>query len=103
MSYNLVLTNKDNTRVQPSHQVGITADVMPTKYWKIGATTGYDFNTQKMSYTTINIRRDLKCWEANISWVPFGVRKSYSITINLKTAMLSEFKIPRQRQWYDNF
>jgi hypothetical protein len=68
---------------------------MPTKYWKVGITTGYDFNRQNLSYTSVNIYRNLNCWEARIDWVPFGARKSYFLTINLKASMLSEFKIPR--------
>jgi hypothetical protein len=103
LNYNLILNNGNDGRMQPSHQLSATGDINPTKYWRIGVTTGFDFNTQDLSYTTLNIYRDLKCWEARIDWVPFGVRKSYSLTVNLKTAMLSEFKIPRQRQWYDNF
>lgn len=103
LGYNLLLTNNNAQRIQPSHQLSVVADLKPTKYWKMGITTGYDFTLQKLSYTRISVNRDLKCWEANISWVPFGVNKSYQFTMNLKTAMLSEFKIPRQRQWYDNF
>ncbi|MCC6369916.1 MAG: LPS-assembly protein LptD [Bacteroidia bacterium] len=103
LNYNLTLSNYDDTKIQPSHQLGITADMMPTKYWKVGVTTGYDFTQQKPSTTRISVYRDLKCWAANISWVPFGTLKSYMITLNLKSAMLSEFKIPRQRQWYDYF
>jgi hypothetical protein len=80
-----------------------SGDVSPTKYWKVGITSGYDFMAKNLSYTSFDIYRDLKCWEARIGWVPFGFRKSYSITINLKTGMLSDIKVPRQRQWYDNF
>lgn len=103
INYNLVLSNPDATRTHPSHQLGLTADFMPTKFWKLGVTSGYDFTNQKLSYTSISIHRDLKCWEANINWIPFGVNKSYRLTLNLKTAMLSDFKIPRQSFPIDNF
>ncbi len=83
--------------------LNFSGDINVTKYWKIGATSGYDFTNKQLSYTSVNLYRDLKCWEARIDWVPFGFRKSYSLTINLKTSMLSDLKIPRQRQWYDNF
>lgn len=102
-NYNLTLTNSDNTNIKPSHALSAGASVSPTKFWKIRASSGFDFTRQKISYTTFEIYRDLKCWQANISWVPFGVNKSYRISLNLKTAMLSEFKIPKQKQWFDNF
>jgi hypothetical protein len=102
MNYNLSLANRDDRVYQPTQALSFSGDLMPTKYWRIGVTSGFDFQTQKISYTSVNIYRDLKCWEARIDWIPFGIRKSYAIAINLKTSMLSEFKIPRQRQWYDN-
>jgi hypothetical protein len=101
INYNLTLSDPDHTRILPSQNVSIRGDITPTKFWKIGVTTGIDFVQQNISYTSLNIYRDLKCWEATIEWVPFGARKSYNLGINLKTSMLKEFKIPRQRQWFD--
>lgn len=101
--YNLILSNTGKGTINPTQTMNFSGDIAPTKFWKIGMTSGYDFTNQKLSYTSINIYRDLKCWEARIDWVPFGVRKSYNLTINLKSSMLRDFKIPRQRQWYDNF
>lgn len=102
VSYNLLLSNPDDRRIQPNHALNFSADMTPTKYWKVGVTSGFDFNTQKLSYTRVSIYRDLKCWEARIDWVPLGVQKSYMVSLNMKLSMLSDFKIPRQRQWFDN-
>lgn len=101
VTYNLQLVNRDDRRVQPTHALNFSADMTPTKFWKVGVTSGFDFNTMQLSYTRVSIYRDLKCWEARIDWVPFGLAKSYSVSLNMKLSMLSEFKIPRQRQWYD--
>lgn len=100
--YNLTYTKIEN-KLKDNQTMNFSGDVAITKYWKLGLTSGYDFTNKNLSYTSLNIYRDLKCWEARIDWVPFGFRKSYSLTINLKTSMLSDVKIPRQRQWYDNF
>jgi hypothetical protein len=103
LSYGLTLTS-NNRIILPTQFLNVSGDIMPTKYWKIGVTTGFDFVYQKLSYTSINLHRDLKCWEARIDWVPFGVNKRYSLTINIKSAMLRDFKIPaKQHQWFDNF
>lgn len=96
LGYILTLTNPDDHRLDPDQKLSFTGDIMPTKFWKIGVTTNFDFVTQKLTYTSVNIYRDLKCWEARIDWVPFGPRKSYSLTINLKSSMLSDFKIPKR-------
>ena len=103
LNYNLNLANVNDTKLQPSHQLRATGDISPTKFWRLGVTTGYDFTTQALSYTSINFYRDLKCWEARIDWVPFGQRKSYAVAINLKASMLRDIETKRQRQWFDNF
>ncbi|MBI3518451.1 MAG: LPS-assembly protein LptD [Bacteroidetes bacterium] len=100
--YNVTYTKILN-KVTDIQTLNFSGDVSITKYWKLGLTSGYDFTNRNLSYTSVNVQRDLRCWQARIDWVPFGFRKSYSLTINLKTSMLSDIKIPRQRQWYDNF
>lgn len=101
--YYNVTYSKVLNKIHDIQTLNFSGDVSVTKYWKLGLTSGYDFTNRNLSYTSINVYRDLRCWEARIDWVPFGFRKSYGITINLKTSMLSDVKIPRQRQWYDNF
>lgn len=102
LTYNLTLANHNDTKIQTTHALNVTADMKPTKNWKVGVSTGYDFTQHKLSYTSFDIYRDLKCWEAGIKWVPFGYNKSYFLTLNLKTSMLSDFKIPRQSRSMDN-
>lgn len=102
--YKLAYQKIDSTgKLRDIQSLNFSGDIAITKYWKLGITSGYDFTNRNLSYTSVNLYRDMRCWEARIDWVPFGFRKSYSITINLKTSMLSDIKLPRQRQWYDNF
>ncbi len=101
MYYNINFLKVKN-KLTDIQTLNFSGDIAVTKYWKLGLTSGYDFTNRNLSYTSLNIYRDLKCWEARIDWVPFGFRKSYSLTINLKSSMLNDIKIPRQRQWYDN-
>jgi hypothetical protein len=103
LNYKLALTNIDATKIKPSHQLSAAYNISPTEFWKLTISTGYDFVNQKVSYTNFDVSRDLKCWEAHITWVPFGASKSYFLTLNLKNAMLREFKIPKRRQFFDNF
>ncbi len=102
--YNLNISRRNQfSKPKYTQSLNFSGAINVTKYWKLGATSGYDFTNKQLSYTSLNVYRDLKCWEARIDWVPFGFRKSYSFTLNLKTSMLSDIKIPRQRQWFDNF
>ena len=102
-NYNMTPEPTNPDKFKATQTLNFTGDIKPTKFWKLGVTSGYDFVNKQLSYTSFDIYRDLKCWEARIGWVPFGFRKSYNLTINLKTGMLSDIKVPRTRQWYDNF
>ena len=74
-----------------------------TKKWKLSVATGYDFEAKKMSPTTIDIYRDLHCWEMSLHVVPFGQHKSYAFQINVKASMLQDLKLNKRRSWFDNF
>ncbi|MBA3665522.1 MAG: LPS-assembly protein LptD [Bacteroidetes bacterium] len=101
--YNLSLANINYNTLKPTQTLNFSGDIAPTKFWKLGITSGFDFTRKRVSYTSINIYRDLKCWEAHIDWVPFGIRKGYYLTMNLKSSMLRDFKIPKRSIPMDNF
>ncbi len=83
-------------------KLSATFSIKPTINWKFDITSGYDFDAKNLSYTRFSIYRDLRCWEARISWVPFGPSKQYMLTLNLKAPSLSSLKIPKQKLWQDN-
>lgn len=85
------------------HTINVVGDVYITKKWRVGFTTGYDFVQKSLSYTSIDIYRDLHCWEMSFNWVPFGYRKGVSFTINVKAATLKDvLKLPIKQDYRDN-
>ena len=101
-SDNITLIPGVNTPNSYTQNLMATFSVKPTTKWKFDVTTGYDFKVNNISYTRFTIYRDLRCWEARITWVPLGQSKQYMLTINLKTASLRDIKIPKQKLWQDN-
>lgn len=83
--------------------VNVTGDFNLTKKWKVSFTSGYDIANKKATYSTIDIYRDLHCWEASLHLVPFGQHKSYMFQINVKASMLKDLKLAKRRSWFDNF
>jgi len=98
-----------NLQIRKPHQdtsiiiqtLGLNTDFNLTPKWKIGLNTGYDFINKKLSYTSVNIYRDLHCWEMRFHWIPFGYLRSYSLDINVKSPTLQDLKLSRRRSWYD--
>ena len=62
------------------------------KGWKASTSLSYDVNAKKLSYTSINISRDLHCWSMSASFVPFGPYKSYTFHIGVNASMLKDLK-----------
>lgn len=100
MSYNLVWSKPllDETLNQ---NIRFSGDLNVTPKWKIGFDSNYDIVTKEFGYTSLNLYRDLHCWEMQFNWVPFGIRQSYNVTINVKSAVLQDLKLSRKRDWYD--
>lgn len=83
--------------------VNFSGDFNLTEKWKIGFSSGYDFiNKGLTNNTSVNIYRDLHCWELSFNYIPFGFQQSYNIQLNVKSAMLQDLKLARRRSWFDN-
>jgi len=86
-----------------SQTLGIRGNIDLTEKWKVSMNTNFDIMAGEFSYTTVNINRDLHCWQMAFNFVPFGYMKSYSFTINAKSSMLKDLKLNKRESNYDNF
>lgn len=82
--------------------LSFSGDINLTPKWKIGFSSGYDFKSQKLTTTSINIFRDLHCWEMSMTIIPIGGYKSYSFKINVKSGMLQDLKWTKRDSYLDN-
>lgn len=82
--------------------LNLVGDFNITKKWKIGFTSGYDFKNKTFSYTSFDIYRDLHCWEMRFNWIPFGYRRGWSFTINVKASVLKDLKYNMKSDFRDN-
>jgi hypothetical protein len=88
---------------QISQTLNFSGDLSLTPRWKIQFSSGYDFQAMNFTMTSINIFRDLHCWDMRFGVVPFGSRKSWNFTIAVKSSILKDLKYHTRRSWYDNF
>ena len=81
----------------------LSGDFSLTKKWRLSFRTNYDITNRELSSTSINIHRDLHCWEMTFSWIPVGRMQSYNFQINVKASTLRDFlKLPKKRTWQEN-
>lgn len=81
--------------------LNFSGDVSLTPKWKVSFTTGFDFENHKITYTTINIFRDLHCWEMRFNWIPIGTLKSWNFQINVKSSILQDLKLTKKKDFRD--
>jgi hypothetical protein len=80
----------------------LNGDISVTPKWKFTFSTGWDFTNHGLSYTSLNIYRDLHCWEMRFNWIPIGSYKSWNFTINVKAQALQDLKITKKKDYRDN-
>ena len=80
---------------------GFSGNIKLTDKWKIGFRSGYDFIEKNLTHTSLDIYRDLHCWEMLFKWIPFGYHQSYNFTIRVKASTLQDLKWEKKKDWYD--
>jgi len=108
LSYNFNYTNKilyNDFQRLPEHKIvqtlSLSGQVNLTPKWKVTFRSGWDFTANEVSYTSLNLYRDLHCWEMRFSWVPIGPRKSWNFSINVKSSVLQDLKLNRKKDFRD--
>lgn len=84
-----------------SQMLRVNGDFSLTPKWKIGFSTGYDFDNHEVTATSFNVSRDLHCWDMTFSCIPFGTHQSYNFQINVRSSLLRDLKLTKKESWYD--
>lgn len=100
---NYVLTyTKPYDEVSIVNSLTFSGSVNVTPGWKVRIRSSYDFEQQKLGLTTIDIYRDLHCWQIDLTTTPFGSRKGFSVNIKVKQGFLQDLKLSKTQNYWDN-
>ncbi len=95
----LARSQKDTLLI--TQDLNFFGDVNLTPNWKIGIRSGYNFVEKNLTFTTFDIYRDLHCWEMRLNLIPFGIRRSYNFSLNVKASVLQDLKLLRRKDFRD--
>jgi len=101
VNYNFRYTKTGFEEARIIQSMTFSGDLSMTPKWKVGFNSGYDFNANEFTTTSINMSRDLHCWQMTFSWIPFGRFQSFNFTIRAKSSLLQDLKLNRTRSWFD--
>ncbi len=90
--------SKDKKLIQT---LSFSGDINITPKWKFGFRSGYNFETGELTYTSVDVYRDLHCWEMRFNWIPYGFRQSWNFSINIKSALLQDLKLDKKKDFRD--
>ncbi len=79
-----------------THNLSFSGFVNPTPKWKISFSGSFDFTLKQITQTTLSLTRDLHCWTLSASINPFGLYKSYMVTIGVNSSMLRDLKYEKR-------
>ena len=102
LNYNFTYTKTGYEEPKVIQTVRMNGDVSLSEKWKIQYNTGYDLDRKEFTQTSISVARDLHCWTMALNWVPFGRMQFYSFSIGVKSSLLQDLKISRQRSFFDS-
>jgi hypothetical protein len=106
-SYSLRFTNSPSYTNPGSFDAKIGQDVNfngnfnLTPKWKFGLSGSYNITTKELGMVSVNISRDLHCWQLNITMSPVGRYKFFTINIAPKSALLRDIRVNRTRYFYE--
>ena len=84
---------------QFTQNVSLNGDFNLTPKWKVGGDAYFDVQTQQFTYMSVNVYRDLHCWDMQMNIRPFGTLRGFNFTIKVKSPVLSDLKLVRR---FDN-
>jgi hypothetical protein len=79
-----------------TNNLTFSGSIQPTDKWRMNFSGSVDLNLWKITSTNLSIYRDLHCWSLSASVSPFGLRKSFMVTIGVNATMLRDLKYDKR-------
>ena len=97
-AHSLTYLNNRGQRDIGNNSLMFSGNIILSKKWKVGGSSGFDFKNKGFTYTQLRFERDLDSWKMNFSWVPFSVRESWYFFIGIKSGFLSDLKYDKRKE-----
>lgn len=96
LGYTFTQSQHDPRRKIRSSSINASLSFNLTENWRFSTSGSYDFIRKEFAAPSVNIYRDLHCWEMNITWFPMGFYRGYRLEIRVKAPQLQDLKITKQ-------
>lgn len=90
--YNQPLINQ----ITRSINVNAVFNVKLTESWSLDGSAQLDFERKELVAPSLNIRKDLHCWDLIFTWYPIGYSKGYYLRFGIKAPQLKDLKLEKR-------
>ncbi len=97
LRYSLTYSNTIGQNKISANSVQLSGNLEFSPKWRVGISSGYDFENKGITYTQLRFERDLDSWRFTFNWVPFGDRSTYYFFIGVKSSALSDLKYDKRQ------
>ncbi len=84
-----------------NQDLNFNGDLNLTPKWKLGVSGSVNITKKELGVMTMNVSRDLHCWQMSIVISPVGRYKFFTINISPKSSLLRDIKVNRTRYFFD--
>jgi len=96
-------SSRDKDSIAVTHSLMFSGSLSLTNRWQINLQSGYNFTNKEIGLTSINISRDLHCWQMSLNLIPFGDYRSFNFLLQVKSSVLQDLKLIRRKTYLDNY
>jgi len=99
-NYNYSMSKSTASLANVNSNISANFSINLTKNWKITTRGSYDFQRKEFSAPTINVFRNLDCWEMSFTWNPIGTYRGFRFEIRMTAPELRDIKVTRTEGLY---
>ncbi len=81
-----------------THNFGLSGSIQPTKNWNFRFSASYDFDAQKIAYSSFSLTRNLHCWAISANFVPMGPSKFFYVKLSASSRLLQDLKYEERKR-----
>ncbi|MFK7921185.1 MAG: putative LPS assembly protein LptD [Bacteroidia bacterium] len=103
LRYSLSYTNSGLAEPRVVSTMNVDGSLNISENWKLQVSSGFDLVDREVTNTSLQIFRNLHCWDMSFRWVPFGPQRSYSFVLNVRSSTLQALRLTKNNYWQDRF
>lgn len=98
LAYATTYNNSNRQSEFTNNSLMFSGDIELSPRWKLGFSSGYDFKNKGFTLTNFRFSRNLKSFDLNFNWVPFGRNERWDFFIGISSSILKDLKWEQRSQ-----